>query len=539
MTELFLKLVSMSAAAGCLVLAVVVLRLLLKRAPRWILCLLWGMVAVRLICPFSLESAWSLIPDPETVTRAAVDSSLPEIEFQTLFDIGHNRLHEEQNVPIRLVSSISAAQVMSAVWLAGILILMIYTGVSYLRLRRRIRTAVRLRDNIYQSEGVPSPFVLGLFRPRIYLPFGMDERSMAHVVAHEQAHIRRRDHWSKPFGFLLLTVYWFHPLMWVAYAMLCRDIELAADERAIRPLDAGQRAAYSEALLACSAPHRRIAACPVAFGEIGVKKRVKHILKYRKPTLWMVGLAVLCCAIAAVCFLTNPKRQTALDWARTLTAEQVESISLVVMPQSPELQYRLFTGDEMVPVIALINDSRGRRLTTHEAVAGGGSFFYVRTTDGVTHEVGNVGNIYLVIDGTYYDAGYRWLSEWDQSYGAGNAPLPEDFFLPETASAAAPSAPELPKLTLAEVLRLSEKGEDLSWEDFDRYAHIETGSGLYIRVYEIDPVFSVWIGGGHVEEKPMYLRLAANAGSDDYIDIRTDDVAGFIEAHAQDMEQNG
>ena len=539
MTELFLKLASMSAAAGCLVLAAVALRPLLKRAPRWILCLLWGLVAVRLICPFLPECAWSLLPDPEGISGSAAESSLPKLGFQTTFNTELNRSPEQRRAPIRLWSGASAAQTMSAVWLAGILILMIYTGVGWLLLRRRVRTAVRLRDNIYRSESVSSPFVLGLLRPRIYLPFGMDERRMAHVIAHEQAHIRRRDHWSKPFGFLLLTVYWFHPLMWVAYALFCRDIELACDERVVRSLDTEQRAAYSEALLACAARHRRVAVCPVGFGEIGVKNRVKHVLTYRKPALWMLGLAVLCCAAAAVCFLTNPKRQTPLDWARTLTAEQVESVSMVVMPQSPELQYRLFEKDEAAPVVALINGSRGRRLAAHEDVAGGSIFFYVRTTDGATHTVGNIGNTYLVVDGTYYDAGYRWLSAWEASYyGAGNAPLPENFFL-QAEPVAAPSVPALPGLTLAEVLRLSEKGEDLGWEDFDRYAYIETGSGLYIRVYEIDPVFSVWIGGGDVEEAPMYLRLAANTGSDDDVDIRTGDVAGFIEAHAQDSERHG
>ena len=196
--------------------------------------------------------------------------------------------------------------VASWIWLAGAAVMTLYTAVSYIRLRLKVRTAVRLRGNIFRGWGISSPFVLGLVRPRIYLPFEMDEADMAHVIAHEQTHIRRRDHWWKPLGFLLLTVHWFNPLMWAAYILLCRDIELACDERVIKELGRDQRADYSQALLACSIDRKLIAACPLAFGEVGVKERVKNVLTYKKPAFWIIVVAVILCVVVAVCFLTNP-----------------------------------------------------------------------------------------------------------------------------------------------------------------------------------------------------------------------------------------
>lgn len=198
--------------------------------------------------------------------------------------------------------------ILTIVWTIGILLLVAYTVISYWRLHREIDTAVRYKDNIFQSENVSSPFVLGLIKPRIYLPFKLDGQDMEHVVAHEQAHIRRKDHWWKPLGFLLLTIHWFNPLMWLAYVLLCRDIELACDEKVIKGLSNEQRADYTQALVACSVNHRMIAACPLTFGEVGVKERVKSVMNYKKPAFWVIIIAVIVCVGVAVCFLTNPKQ---------------------------------------------------------------------------------------------------------------------------------------------------------------------------------------------------------------------------------------
>ena len=309
MNALFLKLLNMSICAGWLALAVLLLRPLLKKAPKWVSVLLWGIVALRLILPISIESALSLIPSAQTIPMDIALSPAPAV------DTGVNVLDKALN-PIFSQSaptpgaSVNPMQIFVAVganvWLLGVIAMTLYAALSYLRVRRRVRAAVRLRENIYQSEYVDSPFVLGFFRPRIYLPFRMDEQDMAHVLAHEQAHICRKDHWWKPLGFLLLTLYWFNPLLWLGYILLCRDIELACDEKVIKLLGNHQQADYAQALLSCSIRRRSIAACPLAFGEVGVKERVKSIMKYKKPAFWIIIVAIVICAVVAVCFLTDP-----------------------------------------------------------------------------------------------------------------------------------------------------------------------------------------------------------------------------------------
>ncbi len=310
MSDFFLTLVNMSIAAGWLTLAVLVLRLLLRRAPKWIAVLLWGLVAVRLVCPFTIESALSLIPSAETVSPTIMMEREPQIDTGVpILNSAVNPIISEAFTPEPMASA-NPLQILIPVaaqlWLVGVAALLVYTAVSYYRVKRRVATAVLLRDNIYQSERVESPFVLGVFRPRIYLPFGMNERDVAHVIAHEEAHIRRRDHWWKPLGFLLLTVYWFNPLMWLGYVLLCRDIELACDEKVIRSMESEQKADYSQALLTCSVSRRTIAACPLAFGEVGVKGRVRSVLHYKRPAFWIIAAAIVACAAVAVCFLTDP-----------------------------------------------------------------------------------------------------------------------------------------------------------------------------------------------------------------------------------------
>ena len=311
MAELFLCFLNMSISASYVVLAVLLLRLLLRRAPKWIAVLLWGMVGVRLICPVSLESVLSLIPSAETVSPGIMTEQTPQIN--TGIPIVNQVINPVISGSFSPDPSASAnplqiwIPVLAAIWLCGVLAMLLYTAVSYLRVRCRVRTAVLCRDNLYQSESVVSPFVLGVLRPRIYLPFRMEARDVEHVIAHEQAHIRRKDHWWKPIGFLLLSLHWFNPLMWLGYVLLCRDIELACDERVIKGLDVNARADYSAALLACSINRRMIAACPLAFGEVDVKARVRSVLHYRRPAFWIILVAILVSVAAAVCLLTDPK----------------------------------------------------------------------------------------------------------------------------------------------------------------------------------------------------------------------------------------
>ena len=313
MSELFLEIVNRSIAASWIVIAVLVLRFCLKKAPKWVNVLLWGIVAVRLIFPFSIESALSLIPSAETVSPSIMMETAPSVQTGVpALDQVINPVIDHSLSPAPGASANPLQiwiPVLTVIWLLGVAALFLYSAVSYRRLRRRVCEAVILRDNIYQSENVCSPFVLGIIRPKIYLPYHMDKREMDHVIAHEQTHIRRRDHWWKPLGFLLLTVHWFNPLLWLGYILLCRDIELACDEKVIREMGSEQRADYTQALVSCSVSRRSIAACPLAFGEVGIKERVKSVMNYKKPAFWIVLASVVVCAVAAVCFLTDPKTE--------------------------------------------------------------------------------------------------------------------------------------------------------------------------------------------------------------------------------------
>lgn len=310
MSELFLKIVNMSISASWIVVAVLALRFCLKKAPKWVNVLLWGIVAVRMVFPFSIESVLSLIPSAETISPTIMMEQTPSV--QTGVPVLNHVINPVLSGSLTPAPGASAnplqiwIPVLAWIWLFGIAALFLYSAVSYWCLRRKVCEAVILRDNIYQSENVCSPFVLGIISPKIYLPYHMDSREMGHVIAHEQTHICRRDHWWKPLGFLLLTIHWFNPLMWLSYVLLCRDIELACDEKVIREMSNEQRADYTQALVACSVDRRLIAACPLAFGEIGVKERVKSVMNYKKPAFWIVLASVIVCAVIAVCFLTNP-----------------------------------------------------------------------------------------------------------------------------------------------------------------------------------------------------------------------------------------
>lgn len=329
MNELFLNAVNRSIAAGWIVLAVLVLRLVMKKAPRWTHVVLWGIVALRLALPFSVESSFSLIPSATSIPLNIEMAADPSV------DSGIQAVNEVINPVVagsftpNPIASANPLQIWiplaSLVWIAGMAGMMVCAAFRLWRLRRRLDTAVLLKDGIYQSENAVSPFVLGLFRPKIYLPFGLSGQELEYVTAHEKAHIRWGDHWWKPLGFLLLAVYWFHPLLWLAYGLLCRDLELACDEKVIKEMDSGQRADYTQVLVALSVRSRRFAACPLAFGEVGVKDRVKSVMNYRKPGLWLVLASVVICAAAAVCFLTSP-RQDSFRLSIVIPAGSQESV---------------------------------------------------------------------------------------------------------------------------------------------------------------------------------------------------------------------
>lgn len=315
MAAVFLRLLNLSISASWLVLAVLVLRLVSKRSPKWMNVLLWGIVALRLVLPFSIESALSLIPSAETVSPAAVqfDPAPTITSGVSVIDNAVNPSLSEHfsAVPTASVNPLYVwTEIAGWVWLIGLGAMLLYALVSYLRLRRRVSVSLPIQDHIYLCDAISSPFILGVVKPHIYLPSGLDEVQRQNVLAHEQAHLARRDHWWKPLGFALLAVYWFNPVLWLAYTLLCRDIELACDERVIRTMDESAVKTYSTVLLACSMPRKAVITCPLAFGEVGVKERVRNALHYKKPAFWVVAASVAVCVVVAVCFLTNPPTDT-------------------------------------------------------------------------------------------------------------------------------------------------------------------------------------------------------------------------------------
>ncbi len=619
MSSFFLKILNMSISASWLVLAVVLLRVVLKRAPKWVNVLLWGIVAVKLICPFSIESPWSLLPSAETISPSIMMDPTPAVRT------GVPALNSVINPVIS--SSLAPAPgasanplqiwipVLGIVWMLGIAALILYATVSYWRLRRRISEAVILRGNIYQSECIGSPFVLGLIKPKIYLPYQMDEQELCHVVAHEQAHIRRKDHWWKPLGFLLLVIHWFNPLMWLAYVLLCRDIELACDETVIKEMGNEQKADYTQALLACSVNRRMIAACPLAFGEVGVKERIKSVMNYKKPAFWMVVLAIVICTAVAICFLTNPTEDAPApgdsSYYLVIGSEGVTSIQISGEKASSGVvnaDGSAFTKGEKVWLEPLegVKDLRGISVT---ALGKDGEILYVLSipegmadadvinlvgSDGwllVPENFLHVGKTYvyekegfpdtfaitLYEDGTftYYEgmlSSYIGNGSWEEKDGL--ITLTDDAFADNplvnclkydgedlvfvaqgssnfiyvkvedgarfhyTEGSISPfggvdgpeNIVEKQKLTLEDVRSLSQKGDALTWSDFEEYAYIETGSGLYIRVYEIDEMFELWIGGAGPDSDPMYIYLSLADDLDTRIDIRDGGVEAFISA---------
>ena len=326
--SILVGLLKLSLPAGILIAAVLLARQLLRKAPKWISCALWALVALRLICPFTIESPLSVMPNDVGSGKAVdawMDSYVPggytviyEGEPGYVEAVGSERLPVQSKDGINyVVTGVGVSSVPETVgnqilpylfcgWVFGMTAMLLYAVVSYLRLKRRTAVTVPWAEGVLMCDEIDAPFILGVFRPRIYLPSRMTEPQLSRVLAHEKVHLKRHDHWWKPLGFLLLSVYWFNPLVWIAYILLCRDIEMACDERVVRDMGTAERADYAQALLDCSRSRRVIAACPLAFGEVGVKERVKGVLNYKKPAFWIILIAIIACIVLAVCLMTDP-----------------------------------------------------------------------------------------------------------------------------------------------------------------------------------------------------------------------------------------
>ena len=317
MNAVFLKLLNMSITASWLILAAIAVRFLLKKAPKWISCLLWAIVAIKLICPFSIESAFSLIPDGEPVPMDIEMMTTPSV------DIGVPVLNEPVNKAISLnftpkpENSVNPMQItvyiLARIWIVGAAFMIVYAVISFLRIKKTVSVSMELSKGVKACDDIRSPFILGMFKPIIYVPSSLKGESLNLVLKHEHAHLLRKDHWWKPIGFFLLSIYWFNPFCWIAYVLLCRDIESACDEKVIGDMEKTEIAAYSQMLLDCNFSRRTIAACPLAFGEVGVKDRIKGILNYKKPAFWIVCIAIVICIVVGVFFLTDPRKDLPAD----------------------------------------------------------------------------------------------------------------------------------------------------------------------------------------------------------------------------------
>lgn len=432
--ELFLGIVNMSITASVVIAVVLILRLLLSRAPKGYSYLLWGIVLFRLLCPVSLSSGFSALDLTEgrTTEQGRIEyftRQQPQEVTAVAFSMASG---EEESSQEAVRATLSFQQdmlpLLALAWLAGILVLAACSGVALLRLRRKTACSINLRENIYLADHIPTPFVLGLLRPRIYLPSGLGEQEREYILFHEQYHIRRKDYLVKPLAFLALCLHWFNPLVWLAFILAGRDMEMSCDEAVMRKMGGDVRKEYASLLLRLSTEKRMIAGTPLAFGEDSPGKRIRHVMGYKKPAVFLGVAAGILLIVAAVCLLTNPVSERAsMKWAQELKAGEVAYVELMVLPQDPERQYRYFSENEAALIVELVRESRGRYLAEHEEGDGGSIFFYFTMKDGTTHEVGNIGNTYLFIDGDYYDASYDWLSGWDAAYGAGNDRLPPGF----------------------------------------------------------------------------------------------------------------
>ena len=311
MSGLFLKLLNMSISASVLIVVVVLARCLLRKSPKWIHCILWALVGIRLLCPFQLETTFSLAPNAQVVSiEAGAVTSQVLAEMPALDNTANRYLAKYyfEGITVPEQTAQNPMNLIASIWLCGVAVLLVYAAVSYVHIRRKVRESVRIEGNIYICDRIQTPFIFGVLNPRIYLPSSLKEVQIKNVVAHEKAHIRRLDYLWKPLGYVLFAVYWFNPFCWLAYILFCRDIEMACDERVIKDWSAEQKKEYSLVLLSFHVPGKMITVCPLAFGEVGVKQRVKGILNFKKPTFWLIAAALLFCVIIGALFLTNPKK---------------------------------------------------------------------------------------------------------------------------------------------------------------------------------------------------------------------------------------
>ena len=582
------KLFNMSLTASVAIVLVILLRLLLKKAPKVISYALWGVVLFRLLCPVSIGSNFSVYnlfdaPAQESGTITSVIEYVPSNIVHTEYpsvalpvpgisDVINDALPQgrEQLVADPLEAPMSIA---TYVWMIGVLGMGIYSIVSYVRLRRKLSVVVPLRDNIFIADDIKSPFVVGLFRPKIYLPCNLGDKEQEYIILHEQHHIKRLDHVMKALAFLALAIHWFNPLVWAAFVLASKDMEMSCDEAVIRKVDGDVRADYSASLLTLATGRRIIASTPLAFGEGDTKGRINNLSKWKKPAVWVVLLAVVACAVLAITVLTNPitmgdhfvltntdspanTNKLSYDiqlgnkamsgqiyieqWidgvcvksAPIIMTQYVDSIEITMRDRREE-------GTSVGTDIQIETNQYGGSLLTYfehpenfNVIGWGFKGYELNEKNKLTssEEVILAAKVFDNGSGIRaYDC-KTLVNEPERIKEAAYMIVVRAVFSEDPLGVTSHSEASFPTevLTLNDVIILSQKGYDLTWADFENYDYIETGSGLYIRVYEINARFRLMIGGGGPDSDPMYIYLALANDLDTRIDIRDGGVTEFI-----------
>lgn len=534
----FLDVFKMSCTSVLLILAVVLFRFLLKKAPKSVNCFLWLIVAARLILPFSLESPFGLAPSSNKVAVKSSEylSSLPSFQgsAEAVFPFGSAALTNGAQASAE--SSFDLTFALAVVWLLGFFGLLAYGAVSYILLRKRVSLSVEEEKNVFLSDAVSSPFILGVFRPKIFLPAGLDEERKKAVLAHERAHLQRLDHVFKPLAFFVFSLHWFNPFCVLAYILLCRDIELACDERAVKRLDFEKRREYSQTLLDLSVDRKRIAACPLAFGEVGVKKRVKNVLNYKRPTFWLIVFALISAVAVAVFFGTerknevnfssdvisivgydNPNEDISFE---AVAAEKGDdgglSLSVRFLNKSNEKNYSFGEFFEMYRYNA--QSFTFEKMTAAENAAFNSVAYLVSPSTALKSSELTLSYPLSPCYDMSRQGRYRFVTSVQSSEnGASPQKLSITFDLksPPQRVSKYNLLGGSKQLTLDDIRTLSKKGSPVTVKDFEDYAYFETGSGIYIRVYPVDEDFNVMIGALSAEgiDEPLYISLTAGGAS--------------------------
>lgn len=551
----FLNVLNTGFVAAWMTLAVIFLRFVLKKAPKKLFCFLWLLVGVRMICPFSFESVLSLVPssdviktDPSfysgAVSGHVVTTGIGELNYAV------NSVVSSAITAANERNTFSVTAVASIVWLCGIAVILLYAVVSCLLLKRRVRVSVKYEKGVYFCDNIDSPFILGALFPKIYLPSKLSDEQRLFALAHEKAHLKRRDNLWKPLAFLLLAVYWFDPLCVISYILVCRDIELACDEAVIRNFDLQKKKDYSQSLLDLSCERRGIRACPLAFGEVGVKERIKNVLSYKRPAFWIIAAALVSCVAVAVCFGTNPIKQEALaenSDVRIIETESGQSdvslsFSSAEIDSSNILHLTLLWKNKSNKDVVCGEDFDlyyfNEENQSFEKLQKFKSSFFSSVGHVVEKKKGAFpGELSRVLSPTaVYDMSrtgrYRFVTAFnysDDSSKQYEACVTFELKKPSAVVETAAMSNDYDlqggdqTLKIKDAVELSKKS-NLSLADFSNYAYFEIGSGISIKCYPIDGMFSVHIGSVDLE-KPKYITLSCDFGS---VDLKSADVESFV-----------